>query len=348
MATSSSSTSSAAAAAARATGAVAPFSVMVRGRWRAPVLVGAVAAVGAAMLRRFATIRLVPVTSGLSPSAFLILGTVFVGFVVLCLAAACVPNYYYAHPTSGTKATSKSATRIKSRIAAEEEKDAAGDVEFVVPPVRIKDAADNGEDGGGGRRGSPPFVLSSDLAQQVAERVLPTHLADYTWIRVYSLSRDGDSFVTFMKAVEDLECTLLVLRTQRGSVVGAFADSSWTNAAKGPAAFRGGPKTRLFRVCADDGGNAVECYAWTGANRYCQLCDVRRRRIAFGGGSGGGGGDEDDDKDETKGSSSFGLTLERDFLEGTTSACPTFNNPPLCEEHFAIVELEVFGFRLWW
>jgi TLD len=346
MATPSSSTSSAAAATTRATGPSAPFSVMVRGRWRAPVLVGAVVAVGAATLHRFATIRLVPITSGISPNAFSILGTVLVGFVVLCLATACVPHYYYALPASRAKATGKSAARIKGGIAAEEEKDTAGDIEFVVPPVRVKDSADNGEDGGGGR-GSPPFVLSSDLAQQVAERVLPTHLADYTWIRVYSLSRDGDSFVTFMKAVENLECTLLVLRTHRGSVVGAFADSSWTSAAKGPAAFRGGPKTRLFRVCADGGGNTVECYAWTGANRYCQLCDVRRRRIAFGGGS-GGYGDEDDDKDETKGSSSFGLTLERDFLEGTTSACPTFNNPPLCEEHFAIVELEVFGFRLWW
>jgi TLD len=346
MATPSSSTASAAAAAARATGAVAPFSVMVRGLWRAPVLVGAVAAVGAAMLRRFATIRLVPITSGISPNAFSILGTVLVGFVVLSLITACVPHYYYALPASRAKATGKSAARVKRTSAAEDQKDTAGDVEFVVPPVRVKDSADSGEDGGGGR-GSPPFVLSSNLAQQVAERVLPTHLADYTWIRVYSLSRDGDSFVTFMKAVEDLECTLLVLRTQRGSVVGAFADSSWTNAAKGPAAFRGGPKTRLFRVCADVGSNTVECYAWTGANRYCQLCDVRRRRIAFGGGSGGGGGGEDVDKDETKGSSSFGLTLERDFLQGTTSACPTFNNPPLCEEHFAIVELELFGFRLW-
>jgi TLD len=254
-------------------------------------------------------------------------------------------------PVAGTKATNESSEIIKGGISAEEEND-LGETEFVVPPVRIKDSV-NGEGGGGkGAVGaSPPFVLSSDLAQQVAERVLPARLADYTWIRVYSLSRDGDSFVTFLKAVENLECTLLVLRTQKGSVVGAFADSSWTNAAKGPAAFRGGPKTCLFRVSADNSSatrppSTVECYAWTGANRYCQLCDVRRRRIAFGCGS-GGDDDSNNDDEKMKGSSSFGLTLERDFLTGTTSACPTFNNPPLCEDNFSIVELEVFGFRLW-
>jgi TLD len=324
---------------------VAPTrSIGVRSRWRVPILVVAVAAGTAAMNRRMPSIRLAPIAANASS----ILLTVVVGFVVLCVVVVCIPSYVL--PVAGKKATNKSSARIKGGISAEEEKD-TGETEFVVPPVRIKDSVD-GE--GGGSKGavgaSPLFVLSSDLAQQVAERVLPVHLADYTWIRVYSLSRDGDSFVTFLKAVENLEYTLLVLRTQKGSVVGAFADSSWTNAAKGPAAFRGGPKTCLFRVSADNSvtrpPSTVECYAWTGANMYCQLCDVRRRRIAFGCGS---GGDEDNnnDDDKMKGSSSFGLTLERDFLTGTTSACPTFNNPPLCEDHFAIVELEVFGFRLW-
>jgi TLD len=320
----------------------------VRIRWRVPVLVAAVAAGTAAMNRRLPSIRLVPIAPGLSANASSILVTVLVGFVVLCVVVACIPSYVF--PVAGKKTTNNSSTRIKGNSA--EEENGSGETEFVVPPVRIKDSV-NGVDGGGkGAAGaSPPFVLSSDLAQQVAERVLPARLADYTWIRVYSLSRDGDSFVSFLKAVENLECTLLVLRTQKGSVVGAFADSSWSNAAKGPAAFRGGPKTSLFRVSADNSSvtrqpSRVECYAWTGANMYCQLCDVRRRRIAFGCGS-GGDDDNNNNNDQTKGSSSFGLTLERDFLTGTTSTCPTFNNPPLCEDHFAIVELEVFGFRLW-
>jgi hypothetical protein len=83
----------------------------------------------------------------------------------------------------------------------------------------------------------------------------------------------------------------------------------------------------------------VECFSWTGANLCCQLCDTSRRRIAFGGAPTSSEGNTT--------SPSFGLTLERDFLQGTTASCPTFDNPPLCEERFGIVELEIFGFGMW-
>jgi len=74
----------------------------------------------------------------------------------------------------------------------------------------------------------------------------------------------------------------------------------------------------------------IQVYKYKGVNRYIQLVDASRRRLAF-----GGGGDD----------GSFGLCLEQDFQMGSTGPCDTFDNTPLCEqENFNIVDVEIWGF----
>ena len=73
-------------------------------------------------------------------------------------------------------------------------------------------------------------------------------------------------------------------------------------------------------------------YKWSGENRYIQICDATTKMIAFGGGGREG---------------AFGLSLEHDFRIGSTGACDTFKNEPLCEqENFEVVDVEVYSFLL--
>ncbi|GKZ01516.1 hypothetical protein MPSEU_001102200 [Mayamaea pseudoterrestris] len=193
--------------------------------------------------------------------------------------------------------------------------DEIDDVDYI-PPVRV--VKDNDDD-------QYAYLLSTKEMQQIAELIIPKGITYCPWRRLYRLSRDGDSFAAFMECVKGQSRTLIVIRTTKGSLLGAFADAEWQNAPQ----FVGGPSACLYKMY--DG--TVIPYKWSGVNRFVQLCDANNQRIAFGGGS--------DDLGQT----AFGLVIERHFQIGTTGHCVTFNNEPLCDETiFAIEDLEVFGF----
>lgn len=222
-----------------------------------------------------------------------------------------------------------------------------------IPPVRVEEENDT----------EPcPFVLSPEEMQQIAVRVLPRGIAYCRWKRLYSLARDGDAFDACLRSIANEKQTLMVVRTSRDAVLGGFADTPWEAHSQAGASYYGGPGACLFRIDpvpvstshegsdvimeCHDGTNRhnenkasavrpksnVKCYHWTGANRYIQLCDAKHKMLAF-----GGGGDD----------GSFGLCVEQDFQFGSTGACATFENEPLCDqETFEIVDLEIFGFLI--
>jgi len=181
-------------------------------------------------------------------------------------------------------------------------------------------------------------VLSPEQMKSVALAVLPPSVRYCRWKRLYSLSRDGDSFEAFLRHVGGWKRTLLVLSTSRGEIFGAYADSPWENQHHSlGATFYGSAQACLWRLEGsgrnEDGNGAtssIAVYKWTGANRYIQLCDSQAKLIAF-----GGGGDDGD----------FGLCVEDDFRRGSTGRCETFGNEPLCQQdQFDIVDLECYGF----
>jgi TLD len=216
------------------------------------------------------------------------------------------------------------------------------DDESWIPPVRVVPEDD------------PPFCLSHNQMQSIAETVLPRGIAYCQWTRLYSLARDGDSFETCMRVVGTHKPTLLVVRTSKNDVFGGLADDSW-QPATASAQYCGGPTACLFALTSvagpssssdddDDDNNynnhnndhieederTVTPYKWTGANRYIQLCDTAHRRLAF-----GGGGNE------------FGLAVSHDFLFGSTGSSATFGNPPLCDTSpFDICDMEIYGFLI--
>jgi hypothetical protein len=223
------------------------------------------------------------------------------------------------------------------------------------------------------------FILDAPRMNQIARYVLPQGIAACRWKRVYSLARDGDSFESCLHLIRKEQRSLMVIRTADDRVFGAYADSPWRAA---HCNYYGSAQARLWtfvpdtmaneahlqhqshyqhqphhdsatiatnlpepsnKVQLDSSANTsptdapldtmqqkIKVYKWTGINRYIQYCDITHRILAFGGGGESG---------------SFGLCVEKDFQTGSTGPCATFGNEPLCDqEHFKIVDLEIWGF----
>lgn len=177
------------------------------------------------------------------------------------------------------------------------------------------------------------FILDQAKMNLIARYVFPQTVASCQWKRAYSLARDGDCFDTCLHMCRRERRSLMVIRTPDGQIFGGYADSPWKAF---HCNYYGSAQACLWKftntqeqesavVAADQ----LKVYKWTGMNRYIQFCDVTHRILAF-----GGGGDE----------GTFGLCIEQDFQKGFTGKCATFGNDPLCEqEHFKIVDLEIWG-----
>jgi N-acetylglucosaminylphosphatidylinositol deacetylase len=198
---------------------------------------------------------------------------------------------------------------------------------------------------------SPQFLLSTAQMTALREAVLPIGLHHRPWKRIYSLSRDGDSFISFEKHIADWNAklrdhsTLLVVKTTKGEIIGGYADAIATSSPR-----PGTARSCLFRA-ENDGTftvygkqNSVGSFEGSperirsgGAEGYSKkiLLDSSRRIIAFGGGIG------------MKSGEGFGLSLEDGFARGTTARCEAFCNEPLVEGNggvFDVLDVEVWGF----
>jgi hypothetical protein len=204
-----------------------------------------------------------------------------------------------------------------------------------------------------------PPILSKELMKDFAQFYLPAAVRMDKWKRLYSLTRDGDSFQTFVNNVARFPKSLIVVRTTREDIMGAYNEASWevTHKHEEAAKFYGSGQSFLFKVSTaanedvsfapmnleNDGAPSalrgtetpakkerIVIYKWTGANRYIQLCDGHRKLVAMGGGGNKG---------------TFGFCLEDDFAVGSSGPCETFGNEPLAsEETFDVLDVEVWGF----
>ena len=205
-----------------------------------------------------------------------------------------------------------------------------------IPPVRVvREFQDKPE----------TFILDQPKMNQIARFVLPRTIASCRWKCVYSLSRDGDCFETCLHLVQNEARSLMVIKTEDNQIFGGYADSPWQPC---NCNYYGSAQASLWTFVQsaastnqslDQSGsikledpNKVKVFKWTGINRYIQYCDVTHRILAF-----GGGGKE----------GSFGLCVEKEFQKGATGPCATFGNEPLCsDEHFKILDLEIWGFMV--
>ena len=226
---------------------------------------------------------------------------------------------------------------IDPTLLREEEED-----EDALPPVKVIQ-----EDSS-----SPKFLLSNSQMVALRESVLPIGLHHRPWKRIYSLSRDGDSFISFEKHITNWNAkfgdssTLLVVKTTKGEILGGYADAIATSSPR-----PGTARSCLFRKEKDgtftvyDGKqnklgaffegspHRLKSGGMDGSSKKI-LLDSTKRIIAFGGGLGMKSGD------------GFGLCLEDGFARGTTARCEAFCNEPLVGGNgvFDVLDVEVYGF----
>ncbi|EJK70049.1 hypothetical protein THAOC_08630 [Thalassiosira oceanica] len=141
------------------------------------------------------------------------------------------------------------------------------------------------------------FLLSPAQMTCLRDSVLPTNLHHRSWSRVYSLSRDGDSFAAFERLVGEWNSksgghsTLLVVKSSCGGVLGGFSDVPLvpTSEARGSA-----HQSCLFRIrkVSDEGDEddepsepAIDVYGKECAtSSKTVVLNPTKRLIAFGGG----------------------------------------------------------------
>lgn len=205
-----------------------------------------------------------------------------------------------------------------------------------LPPVVVVEEGD----------ASPGFLLTPAQIDAVRDAVLPPTLYHRRWRRIYSLARDGDSFVVFRKLMEEWysrgaghRSSLLVVRTASGDVIGGYSDVPIVSLASSAGA--SAARSCLFRLNDETTDVAVDVYGKNcGTSSKRMVFDATRRIIAFGG--------SDVDDDGVCGSDDgFGLCLNDGFTRGTTARCSAYRSEALVSDRggiFDVLDVEVWGF----
>eukprot|EP00555_Chaetoceros_dichaeta_P004233 CAMPEP_0198261240 /NCGR_PEP_ID=MMETSP1447-20131203/10000_1 /TAXON_ID=420782 /ORGANISM="Chaetoceros dichaeta, Strain CCMP1751" /LENGTH=490 /DNA_ID=CAMNT_0043949093 /DNA_START=24 /DNA_END=1496 /DNA_ORIENTATION=+ len=197
---------------------------------------------------------------------------------------------------------------------------------------------------------SPPMMdsLRKHLPFAVSE--------DNFWMK-YNMSRDGASTHSLYNSVRQSSRTLIAIETTNGEVFGAFVSSPWRNS----NTFYGSCEAFLWRMKESrftptssleeqiELESDVETFLWSTENRNVQFSSPGKLAI------GGGCPKDDDNKDgDKKIDWGFGIALDGELYEGTSSPCSTFGDstfgsPPLSKispkgDIFEVSNMEVWTF----
>jgi hypothetical protein len=198
-----------------------------------------------------------------------------------------------------------------------------------------------------------PHVMSPMLMHALQQHLPYSQRGESFWLK-YSLIRDGASTLSFLQRVRGSQYTFLACETVHGEVFGFFATQPWIVQ---PTYFGTGEsflwKMKHSRILQTNGeqyhnGTLLEQAQHEGdidvypcinpsENRFFQLC--QHHRIGMGGGDGGGSRPQDFGKGnvpEIYQPEELGFALIFDdgsLLHGSSSACMTFQSPPLSSFH---------------
>ncbi|ORZ24287.1 TLD-domain-containing protein [Absidia repens] len=168
------------------------------------------------------------------------------------------------------------------------------------------------------------------LEKYMAEKILswlPRRVvaSQHQWRLLYSLDQHGASIQTLYHRVGNKGPCLLAIQDDDGDIFGAFISESM----KVSTSFYGSGESFLWKVkqlmIGKQQVGCLERYPWTSKNNYFIYSD--KNLIGFGNGNG-----------------QFGLCLDEGIENGTTSPCPTFDNPCLASSaNFKCIGLEVWA-----
>lgn len=239
----------------------------------------------------------------------------------------------------------------------------------------IEDEYENGYGGGGTLSflilgtsaddiDSHPHVLSPPLMESLLAFVPWNQQGSNFWMK-YSLVRDGASFHTFLQSARGSKYTFLAIETVDGEVFGAFTSEPWRKNWN----YFGGYESFLWRLrnsrrtkCTSIIDQAqkeseIDVYPFTGENDNVQLCTTEK--LGVGGGSGSSeeqlvGASRSSEEQPLENDIhvnehewGFGLTIQKDWIHGTSSPCLTFGSPSLSREHADGSVFEIMNLELW-
>jgi len=214
-----------------------------------------------------------------------------------------------------------------------------------------------------------PHVLSPPLMESL-QAFLPSSKSGENFYMKYSMIRDGAHLQTLLKRARGFKYSILAIETIDGEVFGSFTGEAWR---KSWNYFGTGEsflwKMRHSRLEKTNGildqaqkESEIDVYPYTGKNGFIQLCT--HDRVAVGGGipdltSAEKKTDEpsrSNSNDNTENVKShveerhnwgFGLALQSDLLQGSSSPCVTFGSPSLSKTHQDGSFFEIMNVELW-
>ncbi|VEU39624.1 unnamed protein product [Pseudo-nitzschia multistriata] len=207
---------------------------------------------------------------------------------------------------------------------------------------------------------SKPHVLSPPLMESL-QAFLPSSKSGQNFHMKYSMIRDGASLQTLLRKARGIKYSILAIETIDGEVFGSFTGQAWRKSWN----YFGTGESFLWRMrhsrLEKSNGildqaqkeSEIDVYPYTGENGFIQLCT--HDRIAV------GGGIPDETYAEKKSEElnsipplamnthdwGFGLALQSDLLQGSSSPCVTFGSPSLCKSQPIGSRFEVMNVELW-
>ncbi|KAG6908494.1 hypothetical protein DXG01_004428 [Tephrocybe rancida] len=187
-----------------------------------------------------------------------------------------------------------------------------------------------------GRKALTVPVLELRLADMIRSHLPALARLPKKWTLVYSLDQHGISLNTLYDRCEahmqvkpgtsGPAGALVVVKDSGDGLFGAWMGKEGVRPSRGKG-YYGSGESFLWKYI----GGKLQVYKWTGRNDYIALCEPGF--ISFGGGDG-----------------NYGLYLDDRLLEGSSAACPTFANEPLCSpgaKNAGVVSFECVGLEVW-
>ena len=194
---------------------------------------------------------------------------------------------------------------------------------------------------------SSKYPTHSIIFTQAHAKAIQPHLPEILRMKkyslVYSMYNHGSDLTTFYNASKGKLDTLLIIQTLEGSVFGGYSNAEW----RPQANYFGSGESFLFSFDAlttndKNGDDTIEAesilqvhtFRWTYANTL--FCFASHEKLAMGGGGDG-----------------FGLVIDKDFSNVTSSACQTYGNTTSLDSHrqtgeegSRILNLELWSLQL--
>jgi len=171
----------------------------------------------------------------------------------------------------------------------------------------------------------PSSIIDEDLLSKFYG-LLPAKRRILDPKRLYSSEKQGFSVRTLFSSAENLEPTFILIKTDKGILIGAFISTSWTawtSNTKGNYSWSGDNTSFIFIL-------SPRIKAFKASRANTNFFQPTAEGVSFGYGI---------DK-------KIGLHMDADLLSGSTNRCETYNNEPLVEGGiFKIQQVEVYGFN---